>query len=198
MISFVNTDSEQLSPHGTLLLSIMQALVDMPARVSVRETQGESSSFFEVWVHPSDYGIALGKDGIVFEAVRSVMAVVGVASERNVQLSLLINRKPSTDSLTPVTPLSVDGLVALLETVVKAMVAQPERARVIHTPCKHLHVYEIEVPPCYVGTVLGRAGRTINALRLIVRAIAGKLRQPIHLHLIESVWSSQPNKREAA
>jgi predicted RNA-binding protein YlqC (UPF0109 family) len=60
----------------------------------------------------------------------------------------------------------------LVEYVARGLVEHPEQVHVTEVRQGNLTIYELEVAPKDVGKVIGRQGRTINALRAIVKAAA--------------------------
>lgn len=191
-----------LSELGLVLQSLVQAVVDVPAQVRVRETVWGSSHCFEVQVNPGDTGKALGKQGEVLNAIRTLMSAMSSSHERADQI-LLVQPFASSDERDRTEPQSLEPLDLeqtrqLLERVLRRVVDMPERLQVTLTPCNHLSVLEIEVSPNNFGQVLGRRGRTIDALRQVLRAMGGKLHRPIHLHLIERFQSPSETIQEAS
>ena len=62
----------------------------------------------------------------------------------------------------------------LVETIVKALVDSPEEVVVNETAGEQSVVYEIKVGQKDTGKVIGKMGRTAQAIRTIVRAAAAK------------------------
>ncbi len=60
----------------------------------------------------------------------------------------------------------------LVEYVARGLVEHPERVSVAEIPQGAITIYELEVAPDDMGKVIGRQGRTINALRALVKAAA--------------------------
>jgi hypothetical protein len=63
-----------------LVLEMVQAVVNSPASVRVDEMVNHDSTLYEVYVDPSDIGYAIGKEGRVANAIRTV---VKEAAKRN-------------------------------------------------------------------------------------------------------------------
>lgn len=213
-----------LTEMGELLRILVQAVVDLPAQVRVRETVWGSRRLFEVRVAPTDTGKALGKQGDVLNSIRTLMAAMSSSHEHPHEIHLVhpsSSRKTiefdalGTPSLKPPVldavvleppalepsvfdPLDIEQTRQLLERIVRKIVDMPERASVTLTPCNHLSVLEIEVNPNNFGQLLGRRGRTIDALRQLLRAMGGKLHRPLHLHLIERFQSTSETTQEAS
>ncbi|MFZ2413489.1 MAG: KH domain-containing protein [Candidatus Cryosericum sp.] len=62
----------------------------------------------------------------------------------------------------------------LVETIVKALVDNPEEVVVNEITGEQATVYEIKVGPKDTGKVIGKQGRTAQAIRTIVRAVSAK------------------------
>jgi len=60
----------------------------------------------------------------------------------------------------------------LVEYVARGLVEYPERVGVVEIPEGGGLIYELEVAPEDMGKVIGRQGRMINSLRLLVKAAA--------------------------
>jgi predicted RNA-binding protein YlqC (UPF0109 family) len=63
-----------------LVLEMVQAVVNSPGSVRVDEMTNHDSTLYEVYVDPSDIGYAIGKEGRVANAIRTV---VKEAAKRN-------------------------------------------------------------------------------------------------------------------
>ncbi|MGD9495621.1 MAG: KH domain-containing protein [Armatimonadota bacterium] len=62
----------------------------------------------------------------------------------------------------------------LVELMVKALVDDPDRARVNEVAGESVVVYEVSVAEEDLGKVIGKGGRIANAMRTIVKAAATK------------------------
>ncbi len=65
----------------------------------------------------------------------------------------------------------------LVEYLVEAIVDEPEAVRVTAMDREGMTVYQVEVAASDLGKVIGRHGRTADALRTIVSAAAKKQEQ---------------------
>ena len=65
----------------------------------------------------------------------------------------------------------------LVEYLVEAIVDEPEAVRVTAMDREGITVYQVEVAASDLGKVIGRHGRTADALRTIVSAAAKKQEQ---------------------
>jgi len=63
-----------------LVLEMVQAVVSSPASVRVDESFNQDATLYEVYVDPNDIGYAIGKEGRVANAIRTV---VKEAAKRN-------------------------------------------------------------------------------------------------------------------
>jgi len=73
----------------------------------------------------------------------------------------------------------------LLEMVAKALVNHPEEVEVRSVEGQHLIVLELSVHPEDVGQVIGRYGRTAEALRTILGAAGRKLHKRVTVEILE-------------
>jgi len=62
----------------------------------------------------------------------------------------------------------------LIEEMVKTLVDHPEQVFVQEVAGQQSIVYEIKVDPSDVGKVIGKQGKTANAIRALIRAAAAK------------------------
>ncbi len=63
----------------------------------------------------------------------------------------------------------------LIETMVRALVDRPEEVVVNEIAGEQAVIYEIKVADQDIGKVIGKQGRTANALRIIVKAASSKI-----------------------
>jgi predicted RNA-binding protein YlqC (UPF0109 family) len=73
----------------------------------------------------------------------------------------------------------------LLEMIAKALVNHPEEVEVRSVEGQHLIVLELCVHPEDVGQVIGRYGRTAEALRTILGAAGRKLHKRVTVEILE-------------
>lgn len=73
----------------------------------------------------------------------------------------------------------------LVEYIARALVDRPEAVELRVTPEVGATLYELRVAPDDVGKVIGRDGRTINALRTVLTHAAQKNGEKARLELID-------------
>jgi len=74
---------------------------------------------------------------------------------------------------------------AFLEYVCKGLVDQPEALTITPVDRHGLTVYELRVHPHDAGKIIGKQGRTINAIRSLLQAGTGKKGLRAALELVE-------------
>lgn len=79
---------------------------------------------------------------------------------------------------------TTDNLRDLAEYIVRALVDDPSQVQVTQVRAEYMIMYELRVAPEDVGLVIGRRGRTINALRTVLRSAAGRLGKRVSLEII--------------
>ena len=73
----------------------------------------------------------------------------------------------------------------LIEYVVKSVVDFPENVNVTQIDGESTVVFELRVRQEDVGKVIGKKGRTINAIRTILNATAAKVKMRAMLEIVE-------------
>jgi predicted RNA-binding protein YlqC (UPF0109 family) len=73
----------------------------------------------------------------------------------------------------------------LITEIVKALVDQPEEVSVNEIGGDHTTVLEVRVAKTDMGKVIGKQGRTAQAIRAIMSAAAGKARKRYILEIVE-------------
>lgn len=76
-------------------------------------------------------------------------------------------------------------VVALVESIVRAIVDQPERVKVTQIEASQSVVLELAVAPEDVGKVIGKRGIHADAIRRIVHAVGGKNKKRYLLEILE-------------
>ena len=72
-----------------LLELLARHLVNDPAAVEVRETQGDSTSVLELRVAKEDVGRVIGKQGRTANAIRTILIAVASRTNRKVVLEII-------------------------------------------------------------------------------------------------------------
>ena len=72
-----------------------------------------------------------------------------------------------------------------VEFIVKKIVDSPDLVEVSFIEGKSTAIIELRVAPEDVGKIIGKSGRTANALRTLVSAVASRQNQKVVLEIIE-------------
>jgi uncharacterized protein len=72
-----------------------------------------------------------------------------------------------------------------IEFIAKKLVDNPDAVDVSFIEGKNTAIIELRVAPEDVGKVIGKSGRTANALRTLLSAVASRQNQKIVLEIIE-------------
>lgn len=78
-----------------------------------------------------------------------------------------------------------DSIKQLIETMARALVDKPEAVEVAEVEGEQTTVVELKVAKEDLGKVIGKEGRTAQALRIILGAASAKLRRRSVLEIIE-------------
>jgi predicted RNA-binding protein YlqC (UPF0109 family) len=73
----------------------------------------------------------------------------------------------------------------LITAIVKALVDQPDEVCVNEIGGSHTTVLEVQVAKTDMGKVIGKHGRTAQAIRAILSAASGKARKRYILEIVE-------------
>ena len=74
---------------------------------------------------------------------------------------------------------------AFLEQVVKGLVDHPDAVNITEVEQERTTVYELRLDPSDVGRVIGRSGRTVNAIRTLLQAGSAKEGKFTRLDIID-------------
>ena len=74
---------------------------------------------------------------------------------------------------------------AFLEQVVKGLVDHPDAVNITEVEQERTTVYELRLAPSDVGRVIGRSGRTVNAIRTLLQAGSAKASKFTRLDIID-------------
>ncbi len=80
----------------------------------------------------------------------------------------------------------------LIEYIARALVDQPDAVELKSVEAEGGVLYELKVAPDDVGKVIGRDGRTVNALRTVVAAAAQKKGEKARLEILDDRRNAQP------
>jgi len=73
----------------------------------------------------------------------------------------------------------------LVEMIVKSLVDKPDQVKVSQLDGQQSSIIELNVDPEDVGKVIGKQGRNVQAIRVILGAAGMKLKKRINLEIIE-------------
>ncbi len=73
----------------------------------------------------------------------------------------------------------------LITEIVKALVDQPDEVSVNEIEGSHTTILEVRVAKTDMGKVIGKQGRTAQAIRTILSAASGKIRKRYMFELVE-------------
>ena len=73
----------------------------------------------------------------------------------------------------------------LIETIVKALVDNPDQVSVEVVEGNQMTVLELRVNAEDLGKIIGKQGRTVRSLRTIVSAAGMKMKKPFTLEILE-------------
>jgi predicted RNA-binding protein YlqC (UPF0109 family) len=73
----------------------------------------------------------------------------------------------------------------LVEMIAKSLVDKPDQVKVSQLDGQQSSIIELNVAPEDVGKVIGKQGRNVQAIRVILGAAGMKLKKRINLEIIE-------------
>jgi len=73
----------------------------------------------------------------------------------------------------------------LVEKIAKALVDNPDKVRVSELAGEQTTVLELMVSPEDIGKVIGKQGRTAQAMRVILGAAGMKLKKRVNLEILD-------------
>ena len=76
---------------------------------------------------------------------------------------------------------------AFLEQVVKGLVDHPDAVDITEVEQERTTVYELRLDPTDVGRIIGKSGRTINAIRSLMQAGSAKAGKFTRLEVIDEM-----------
>jgi uncharacterized protein len=73
----------------------------------------------------------------------------------------------------------------LIEYVVKALIDHPDELRIAEIEGERTIVYELRCHPEDVGKVIGKSGKTVGALRVLLSTVASRQNRRAMLEVVE-------------
>ena len=74
----------------------------------------------------------------------------------------------------------------ILETIIKSLVDNPDEVVINETTnAKSIICYEVKVAKDDMGKVIGKQGRTANAIRTLMKSVAGKENKKINIEFVD-------------
>ncbi len=73
----------------------------------------------------------------------------------------------------------------LIKRIAQALVDHPEQVEISEVKGEHVSVLELKVAKEDIGKVIGKKGRTAQAIRTILRAASGKVKKHIIFEILE-------------
>ena len=73
----------------------------------------------------------------------------------------------------------------LIKRIVQSLVDNPEQVEVSEVESDHITILELRVAKEDIGKVIGKQGRTAQAIRTILRAASGKAKKHIIFEILE-------------
>ena len=73
----------------------------------------------------------------------------------------------------------------LVELIAKSLVDDPDKVRVSQLDGEQTSILELKVAPDDIGKVIGKHGRTAQAIRIILGAAGMKLKKRFNLEIID-------------
>jgi len=80
----------------------------------------------------------------------------------------------------------------LIEMIAKALVDNPDNVQVSQIDGEQSSIIELKVAPDDIGKVIGKEGRTAQAIRTILGAVGMKLKKRFNFEIIEKDERSHP------
>jgi len=73
----------------------------------------------------------------------------------------------------------------LIERIAQALVDNTEQVKVTVVESDQVSIFELKVAKEDMGKIIGKQGRTANAMRTILSAVSGKTKKRMFLEIIE-------------
>jgi uncharacterized protein len=88
-------------------------------------------------------------------------------------------------------------VTGLIEYIAKALVDRPDQVELRTVAGEGGKVFELKVAPEDVGKVIGRDGRTVNAMRTLLASLAQRKGEKIRLEILDDRKTAQANGTQA-
>jgi hypothetical protein len=76
-------------------------------------------------------------------------------------------------------------LKALLDYLVRSVVRKPEEVRIKHIETAKVDIFYLSVDKSDLGRLLGKKGRTVEAIRRVISAVGAKLGKETVIDVVE-------------
>jgi len=73
----------------------------------------------------------------------------------------------------------------LIKRIVQALVDNPEQVEILEVKTENISVFELRVAKEDIGKVIGKKGRTAQAIRTILNAASGKVKKRTVLEILD-------------
>jgi predicted RNA-binding protein YlqC (UPF0109 family) len=73
----------------------------------------------------------------------------------------------------------------LVELIVKSLVDNPDKVKVTQLDGEQSSIIELTVAPEDMGKVIGKQGRNVQAIRVVIGAAGMKLKKRVNLEILE-------------
>lgn len=80
--------------------------------------------------------------------------------------------------------MAIEAIANLIESIVKSLVEFPDKVAIKTIEGDSTVILEIHVDPSDAGKVIGKKGRTINAIRTLIRAATSRNDKRIIMELV--------------
>lgn len=88
-------------------------------------------------------------------------------------------------------------LEPLVSYLAKALVDKPDQVEIRVSAVEGVTLFELKVAPDDVGKVIGRDGRTVNAIRTVLTAAALKSGEKVRLEILDDRRGPKPPQQTA-
>ncbi len=85
-----------------------------------------------------------------------------------------------------------------IEYIVKNLVDNPDKVQISEIGGTHTLIIELSVDKADTGKIIGKKGKTINAIRTLLMAVASRNGVRVNLEIIEEGGKSRASEEEVA